>query len=64
MIRFRREPNEGGDDGCEGIYRKEICCAVSGDERDACHADPEGEEPGAKTDEGADPVGGGRPRPR
>src|SRR5580704_6177694 len=28
MIRFRRDSNDGGDPGCEGNYRKKICCAV------------------------------------
>ena len=28
MIRFRRDRNDGGDHGCEGNYRKEICCAI------------------------------------
>jgi hypothetical protein len=28
MIRFRLDPNNGGDHGYEGNSRKEICCVV------------------------------------
>ena len=35
MIRFCRDPSDGGDHGWERNYRKEICCArLSGDERE------------------------------
>jgi hypothetical protein len=34
MIRFRRDPNDGGDHGCEGNYRKEYVVRLRGDERE------------------------------
>ena len=34
MIRFRRDPNDGGDHGREGNSRKEVCPALSDGERE------------------------------
>src|SRR6185437_6150553 len=61
VIRFRRDTSGGGDDGREGYFGKEVCCAA---ERRGTRAtrsvDTQGQERRAAAAEGSDIVEGRR----